>query len=134
VTGFDWYRDNRRALATRRRGSETELLAVDLESGREEILFTGGLQEIDVAPDGHAVAFCYGRGHMSMGLAVLRLEAPSTSDGLPRAIGEPETVVQAEGTWHVHNGGWSPDSKRLVYTHDRDYGDIYELVKRELPL
>jgi Tol biopolymer transport system component len=131
VTGFDWYRDNRRGLVTRRRGSETELLAVDLESGREETLFVGALQEIDVAPDGSAVAFCYGRGHTSMGLAVLRLEGPSTADGLPRAIGEPEHVVRAQGTWHVHNGGWSPDSKRLVYTHDRDYGDIYELVKQE---
>jgi Tol biopolymer transport system component len=131
VTGFDWYHDNRRGLITRRRGSETELLAVDLESGREETLFIGALQEIDVAPDGSAVAFCYGRGHASMGLAVLKLEGPSTADGLPRAIGEPEHVVRAEGTWHVHNGGWSPDSKRLVYTHDRDYGDIYELVKQE---
>jgi Tol biopolymer transport system component len=132
VTGFDWYRDNRRGLVTRRRGSETELLAVALESGREETLFTGALQEIDVAPDGSAVAFCYGRGHGSMGLAVLKLQAPPTADGLPRAIGEPEQVVRADGTWHVHHGGWSPDSKRLVYTHDRDYGDIYELVKQEM--
>jgi Tol biopolymer transport system component len=131
VTCFDWYRDNRRGLVTRRRGIETELLAVDLESGRVETLFTGALQEIDVAPDGSAVAFCYGRGHSSMGLAVLKLEASSTADGLPRAIGEPELVVRAGGPWHIHNGGWSPDSKRLVYTHDRDYGDIYELVKRE---
>jgi Tol biopolymer transport system component len=131
VTGFDWYLDDRRGLITRRRGSETELLAVDLESGREETLFTGALQEIDVAPDGSAVAFCYGRGHASLGLAVLKLKAPSTADGLPRAIGEPEHVVRAEGSWHVHNGGWSPDSMRIVYTHDRDYGDIYELVKEE---
>jgi serine/threonine protein kinase len=131
VTGFDWYRDNRRGLVTRRRGSETELLAVDLESGREETLFTGALQEIDVAPDGSAVAFCYGRGHVSMGLAVLKLQAPLTAGGLPQAVGEPELVVLAEGTWHTHNGGWSPDSKRLVYTHDRDYGDIYELVETE---
>jgi Tol biopolymer transport system component/tRNA A-37 threonylcarbamoyl transferase component Bud32 len=131
VTGFDWYLDDRRGLITRRRGSGTELLAVDLESGREETLFTGALQEIDVAPDGSAVAFCYGRGHASLGLAVLRLKAPSTADGLPRAIGEPEHVVRAERSWHVHNGGWSPDSKRIVYTHDRDYGDIYELVERQ---
>jgi len=131
VTGFDWFRDSRRVLVTRRRGSETELLAVDLESGREERLFSGALQEIDVAPDGGAVAFCHGRGHASMGLALLKLETPSTADGLPRAVGEPEHVVRAGGAWHVHNGGWSPDSERLVYTHDRDYGDIYELVKRE---
>ncbi|MCP4003133.1 MAG: hypothetical protein GY725_02945 [bacterium] len=45
-------------------------------------------------------------------------------------MGEPELVVRAEKNWHVHNGGWSPDSKRLVYTQDMDYGDIYELVGR----
>ena len=43
---------------------------------------------------------------------------------------EPEYVVPTEGTWHVHNGGWSPDSKKLVYTQDKDYGDLYELVKK----
>jgi hypothetical protein len=65
-----------------------------------------------------------------MGLAVLRLEAPSDPDGFPRAVGEPEYVVPTEGAWHVHNGSWSPHSKRLVYTRDRDYGDIYELVEK----
>ena len=131
ATGFDWYRGSRRVVVTRRRGSETELSAVDLESGREQTLFVGALQEIDVAPDGSAVAFCYGRGHYSMGLAVLKLEPPSDPDGLPTAVGEPEYVVQTEGSWHVHNGGWSPDSEYLIYTQDRDYGDIYELVKEE---
>ena len=65
-----------------------------------------------------------------MGLALLKLEAPSDPNGLPRAVGEPEYVVPTEGTWHVHNGGWTPDSKQLVYTQDRDYGDIYELVEK----
>ena len=105
-------------------------MAVDLETGQEQVLYVGPLMEMDVAPDGSAVAFCYGRGHMGMGLAVLRLEPPAEPDGLPRAMGEPELVVRAEGTWHVHNGGWSPDSKSLVYTQDTDYGDIYELVER----
>jgi hypothetical protein len=94
---------------------------------------TSKLVEIRIAgtPDGSAVALYNGRGHASMGLAVLKPKASSESDGLPMAISEPEHVVRAEGTWHVHNGGWSPDSKRLVYTHDQDHGDIYELVKHE---
>jgi Tol biopolymer transport system component len=130
ATGFDWYRDNRHGLYTRRHGSESEIVAVDLETGREQSLFIGPLTEMDVAPDGSAVAFCHGRGHMAMGLAVLKLEPSSEPGGLPRAIGEPEYVVRTEGTWHVHNGGWSADSKQLVYTQDKDYGDIYELVER----
>jgi Tol biopolymer transport system component len=127
---FDWYGDSRRALVTRSQGSETELSAVNLETGQNEILLVGALQEIDVAPDGSGVAFCYGRGHFSMGLAVLRLKPPSDANGLPTAVGEPEYVVQTEGSWHVHNGGWSPDSKQIVYLHDQDYGNIYELTER----
>ena len=127
VREFDWYRGSRFGMLARARGSETELSAVDLESGQERILFTGALQEIEVAPDGSAVAFCYGRGHYSMGIAVLKLAPPSGPDDLPTAIGEPEYVVTAEGSWHVHNGSWSPDSKQIVYVHDQDYGNFYEL-------
>ncbi len=130
VTGFDWYRDERHAIYTRSHGSESEMIAVDLESGEEQSLFLGPFTEMDVAPDGSAVAFCLGRGHMAMGLAVLKLDPPSEPGGLPRAVGEPEYVVPTQGTWHVHNGGWSADSKSLVYTQDKDYGDIYELVER----
>ena len=106
------------------------MIAVDLETGEEQLLFTGPFIEMDVAPDGSAVAFLSGRGHMTMGLAVLKLEPAADPQGLPQAVGEPEYVVRAEGTWHVHNGGWSPDSKSLVYTRDQDYSDLYELVER----
>jgi hypothetical protein len=106
------------------------MIAIDLETGQEQSLFVGPFMEIDVAPDGTGVAFCFGPGHMAMGLAVLKLEPPSEPDGLPQAIGEPKYVIPTEGTWHIHNGGWSADSKSLVYTQDKDYGDIYELVER----
>jgi hypothetical protein len=105
------------------------MVAVNLETGEERTLFVGALMELDVAPNGSAIAFCYGRGHMNMGLAVLKLEPAADSHGLPRAVGEPEYVVRVEKTWHIHNGGWSSDSKSLVYTRDQDYGDIYELVE-----
>jgi TolB protein len=130
VLSFDWYRDSRHAIYTRSHGSESEIVAVNLETGQEQVLFVGPLMEMDAAPDGSAVAFCFGRGHMGMGLAVLKLELPSEPDRLPRAIGKPELVVRAEDNWHVHNGGWSPDSKSVVYTKDTDFGDIYELVER----
>jgi Tol biopolymer transport system component/tRNA A-37 threonylcarbamoyl transferase component Bud32 len=128
VGWFDWYRDSRRVVYTRPRGSDTELVAVNLETGEDRSLYVGPLMEVEVSPDGEKVAFCLGPGHMTMGLAVLKLEPPADPGGLPEAIGEPEYVVRTEGTWHVHNGGWAPDSKRLVYTQDQDYGDVYELV------
>ena len=40
-------------------------------------------------------------------------------------------MVPTEGFWHVHNGGWSADSLSLVYTQDNDYGDVFELVKKQ---
>ncbi len=130
ATGFDWYRDSRYGIYARHNGSESEMVAIDLETGRERSLFIGPFIEMDIAPDGSAVAFCYGRGHMAIGLAVLKLEPPSEPGGLPRIVGEPEYVVATKGTWHVHNGGWSADSKQLVYTRDMDYGDIFELVEK----
>lgn len=130
VTGFDWYQDSRHGIYTRHHGSGSEMIAVNLETGQERSLFVGSFIEMDVAPDGSAVAFCLGLGHMAMGLAVLELTPPSERDGLPRAHGKPRYVVRTRGTWHVHNGGWSADSRRLVYTQDKDYGDIYELVER----
>jgi len=127
---FDWYRDGRRGVYARHHGSESEMIAIDLETGQERSLFVGPFVEMDVAPDGSAISFCHGRGHMAMGLAVLQLAPPTEPGGLPRAVGEPRYVVATSGTWHVHNGGWSPDSKQIVYTRDMDYGDIYELVER----
>jgi CheY-like chemotaxis protein len=131
VVEFDWYRNGRTAIFSRQLGSETELRAINFETGREELLFVGPLMEFDVAPDGSAVSFCYGRSHLGMGLALLRLNPPSDPVGLPTAVGEPDYAVPTEGTWHVHNGGWSPDSKMLIYTRDQDYGNIYELVERQ---
>ncbi|MBD3869690.1 MAG: PD40 domain-containing protein, partial [Acidobacteria bacterium] len=131
VESFDWYRDENHAIFTRKHGSQSEMIAINLLTGAERSLFIGPMMEMDVAPDGSAVAFCYGPGHMAMGLAVLRLNPPDGPDGLPSVRGEPEYVVRTEGTWHVHNGGWSPDSKSIVYTQDQDYGDIYELVEEK---
>jgi len=130
VNSFDWYRDSRRVIYARRHGGHGEIVAFNLETGEERSLFIGPLAEMEVAPDGSAVAFCYGPGHMATGLALLKLEPSVDSDGLPRAVGEPEYVVRSDGTWHVHNGGWSPDSKSIVYTQDQDYGDLYELVEK----
>ena len=129
ATGFDWYLDSRRGIYTRHHGSESEMVAVDLETGEERSLFVGPFIEMDVAPDGSSISFCYGEGHMAMGLAVLGLEPPTEPGGLPRVVGDPRYVVETTGTWHVHNGGWSADSEQLVYTRDMDYGDIFELVE-----
>jgi Tol biopolymer transport system component len=130
---FDWYLDDRHGIFMTFAENETEMemFAIDLETGKTRSLYRGPILELDVAPDGSAVALAMGPGHMSLSLVILRLEPSDSPDGLPRVVGEPDYLVQAEGNWHIHLGGWSADSKSIVYTLDQDYGDIYELVKEE---
>ena len=102
VAGFDWYMDSRRVVCTLDRGRGEELVVVDLETGESNTLWKGPHAEIDVAPDGSAVMFCRGLGHLNMGLATLALVPPEDPGGLPTARGEPVDVVRPEGRWHVH--------------------------------
>jgi Tol biopolymer transport system component len=81
-----------------------------------------------LAPDGTAIALVKSESHFDQGLFQLRLEPPTTSDGLPTVAGELERLTDGEGLWHVHNGGWSHDGEWIVYTQDTDNGDIYLLT------
>jgi len=130
VVSFDWYLDCRRVVCTLDHGRGEELVVVDIETGESKPLWRGPHAEIDVAPDGSAVMFCKGLGHLNMGLATLELVPPAEPGGLPTARGEPEEIVRPEGRWHVHHGGWAPDSKSVVYIHDADYANIYELIEQ----
>ena len=49
--------------------------------------------------------------------------------GLPTALGEPLDIVRPDGAWHTHHGSWAPDMKSIVYVHDADRANIYELVE-----
>jgi Tol biopolymer transport system component len=128
VIGFDWYRTSRHVVYTRPApdGSGTlEMRVADLETGKEAILLTGPNAELVVAPDGRGIAYVYAASHLNMHLYLLRLAPPAAPGELPRPVGEPRQLTRGEGIWHVHNGGWSPDSKALVYSRDLDAGDIY---------
>ena len=131
VYDFDWHPDGRHVICMRQSSPKggMMLLAIDPEGGREELLFEGPHMEIDVAPDGSAVAFCGGPAHLGMKPHVLALS--STAGGaVLKAVGEPRALYPLDANWHVHNGGWSPDSKKLVFTHDTDYGDLFEVIEK----
>jgi hypothetical protein len=53
----------------------------------------------------------------------LRLSLPAVPGALPRVTGEPQQV-NSRVKFHVHNGGWSPDGKGIVYTRVMDEGDL----------
>ncbi|MGH9556576.1 MAG: protein kinase domain-containing protein [Terriglobales bacterium] len=128
VLGFDWYRDSRHVIYTRRAADGSgavEMRVVDLETGKEVLLLSGPTAELVVARDGRGVAFLHAASHFNMQLQVLRLAVTASPDELPRALGKPQQITHGEGAFHVHNGGWSPDGKAVVYTRDNDSGDIY---------
>jgi Tol biopolymer transport system component/predicted Ser/Thr protein kinase len=126
VIGFDWYRDSRHVVYTGRASDGTvEMRVADLETGKEALLLRGPSAELVVAPDGRGVAYLHSASHFNMQLHLLRLAPPASPDQLPRPLGEPQQLTSGESAWHVHNGGWSPDSKAVVYTRDLDRGDIY---------
>ena len=107
------------------------MYVIDLDTKQNRVLYQGPHMEIDAAPDGSAVAFCSGPGHIGMKPYVLRLEDPEEPGGLPRAAGEPELLYPLDEMWHAHMGGWSGDSQSLLFTWDRDYNDIFVLEEGE---
>jgi len=131
VLRFDWYLDRHRIVYTTMTETGEELRAANLETGEECLLYTGPHTEMILSPDGSAVALVQSASHFDQGLFVLKLEVPTTADGLPKPLGELERITDGQGRWHVHNGSWSHDGRRIVYTQDTDDGDIYLLTLEE---
>lgn len=128
VVGFDWYRDSRHLIYTRKAADGSgvmELRVAGLDSGKEGLLLRGPTAEIVTARDGRGVAFLHAASHFNMQLQLLRLVPPSSPGELPRPIGKPQPLTHGESSFHVHNGGWSPDGNAIVYTRDLDSGNVY---------
>ena len=128
VLRFDWYVDSDRVvyLKSSKGDAPVKLLAAHLTTGREVELLAMPCAEIDVRPDGGAVAFVKAASHFGMNLYRLPLHVDPASN-LPRPAGEPEALTAGEGVWHVHGGGFTPDGDGLVYTRDLDHGDLYTI-------
>ena len=130
---FGWYRDSQRVIYTRRARDGSglvELRAAHLGRGEDVLLRMGALSELSVSPDGTALTYIESVSHFTMDLQLLNLEPPTTSDQLPRAVGEPRQITFGNGVWHVHAGGWAPDGSGIVYSRDTDGGDIYVIEPR----
>ncbi len=128
VLSFGWYRDGQRVVYTRRAPDGSglvELRAAHLGTGEDVLLRAGAIAEVDVSPDGSALSFFEAVSHFTMELYMLRLTSPTEPSQLPRAVGEPQQITFGDGLSHAHSGGWAPDGSAVVYSRDRDYGDIY---------
>ncbi|MGD8869528.1 MAG: protein kinase, partial [Gemmatimonadales bacterium] len=112
VDDFQWYRDAKHVIYKADvGGGKAEMRVANLETGDSRLLYDEPFREIAVAPNGSAVSFLSAQSHYNMNLHVLRLSAPG-ADGFPALVGLPEKITHGDGEWHVHNGGWSPDSKQ----------------------
>ena len=128
---FGWYLDSKRVILSRiAKDGAREMIAMNLVSGKQQVLRRSPHYELAVAPDGSAVSFSRNESHANQNLYVLRLTPPDPEDGLPRALGEAEQVTEGNGIWHVHNGGWFPDGESVVYTRDTDQADIFLVETR----
>jgi Tol biopolymer transport system component len=131
VQAFGWYRDARRVIYTTGGtgdGRPAEMRVSNLRTGEEQVLLQQPHVELAVSRDGSMVSYVRSTSHFDMQLNLIRLEPPDQPDGLPRTRGEPEVIAHGQGEWHVHNGGFSPDGSRVVYTRDTDTGDLFELT------
>ncbi len=125
---FDWYKDGQRVVYTRRAPDGSglvELRAAHLGSGDDVLLRTGSLSEVAVSRDGSAVTFIESISHFTMDLLMQRLNPTQAPGELPTTNGEPRQITFGNGEWHVHNGGWAWDGSGVVYSRDRDFGDIF---------
>jgi Tol biopolymer transport system component len=125
---FGWYKDGQRVVYTRRApdgSGQVELRAAHLGTGEDVLLFAGALSEVSVSPDGSALTYISSVSHFTMELQLQRLAPTSEPNQLPSTDGEPQQITFGNGESHVHGGGWAWDGSGLVYSRDRDYGDIY---------
>ena len=133
ASSFSWYKDGQRVLYIRPAADGSgrqELRTAHLTTGEDRVLRTGHIAEVAAPPDGRALSFLDAVSHFMMELYVLRLTPTSRHDQLPRPDGDPRRTTFGKGQWHAHAGGWTPDGRALVYSRDRDFGDIFTIETR----
>ena len=129
VNSFSWYQNSSMIICNRiatARANTRDLVAVNLETGRDKILRPGvSLTELFVSTDGQWLGYTSAVGHFSYNIFRLRLEPPGNLGGFPLVVGEPDQLTDGAGKWHVHNGSFSSDGKSILYSRDADQMDIF---------
>jgi Tol biopolymer transport system component len=128
--------DGRTVVFTRYDGSGLELWRLDLASGREQALTSGGAVNVEprLSPDGKRLAWVstLGTGHFYLFIAEI------DSVGLHNArplLGERQSRISRyyySKFDHALNPSWTPDGKRIVYVTNNEVawgtGDIWSVA------
>ena len=133
ATSFSWYKDSDRLIYTRQAhdgSGRQDLVAYNLRTTDEENRLTDAIAEVAVSQDGSQLSLIKAVSHFTMNLFAVDLkEGPHK---LPELKGSLRQITFGKG-WHVHAGGFSKDGKGVVYSQDRDHGNIYimERIKKK---
>jgi Tol biopolymer transport system component len=128
--------DGGSVVFSRYSGAAIELWRLDLKTGREQSLTSGGAVNVEprLSPDGMRIAWVstQGTGHFNLFIADIG------TDGLRNAkplIGGRQSKISRYyySTWdHALNPSWTPDGKRILYVSNNEVawgtGDIWSVA------
>ena len=122
----DAARDGRSVVFVRYDGNALELWRLDLASGREQRLTTGGAVNVEprLAPDGKRIAWVSTQGSGHFNLFVAELDAAGLHHARP-LLGERKSTLDRyyySAFDHAINPSWSPDGKTLYYVSNPEIG------------
>lgn len=122
----DAARDGRSVVFVRYDGNAIELWRLDLASGREQRLTTGGAVNVEprLSPDGKRIAWVSTQGSGHFNLFVAELDAAGLHHARP-LLGERKSTLDRyyySAFDHAINPSWSPDGKTLYYVSNPEIG------------
>jgi hypothetical protein len=115
----DVSRDGRSVVFTRYDGDAFELWRLDLASGREQALTSGGAVNVEprLSPDGKRIAWVSTLGSGHFNLFIAGIDAQGLHDARP-LLGERKSELDRyyySAFDHAINPSWSPDGKTILY-------------------
>lgn len=131
----DVARDGRSVVFTRYDGHAMELWQLDLATGREHALTTGGAVNLEprLSPDGRQIAWISTEGTGHFNLFIADIDAKGLLHARP-LLGERKTALDRyyySAFDHAINPSWSPDGKTIYYVSNPEIawgtGDLWSV-------
>ncbi|MCL6730227.1 CehA/McbA family metallohydrolase [Sphingomonas hankyongi] len=128
--------DGQTVVFSRYAGDAIELWRLDLKTGREQALTTGGAVNVEprVSPDGKRIVWVSTQGSGHFNLFIANLGAAGLQNAQP-LIAERQSKISRYyySSWdHSLNPSWSPDGKRVLYVSNAEIawgtGDIWSVA------